>query len=95
MKKAIAHKGAALIDILQPCFTFNHKNTFQWYKERVYYLDKPLTNRSEALTKSLEWGSKIPCGVFYDVAEKTMDDILPKPVPVKARDVSKLMKELM
>lgn len=95
MKKAITHEGAALIDILQPCVTFNNKNTYAWYKERVYYLDKPLPTRAEALTKSLEWDSKIPCGVFYESSEKLMDDIVPKPSPVKIRDVSKLMQELM
>ena len=34
----IQHKGFALIDILQPCVSFNHKNTFDWYRQRVYKL---------------------------------------------------------
>jgi 2-oxoglutarate ferredoxin oxidoreductase subunit beta len=31
MKKAITHKGLALIDILQPCPTYNDINTKEWY----------------------------------------------------------------
>jgi len=31
MKKAIAHKGLALLDILQPCPTYNDINTKEWY----------------------------------------------------------------
>jgi 2-oxoglutarate ferredoxin oxidoreductase subunit beta len=31
MKKAITHKGLALVDILQPCPTYNDINTKEWY----------------------------------------------------------------
>ena len=40
LKKAINHKGYALIDLLCPCVTFNRVNTFQWYKEHSYYIDE-------------------------------------------------------
>ena len=40
LKKAIDHKGYALIDLLCPCVTFNRVNTFQWYKEHSYYIDE-------------------------------------------------------
>ena len=39
LKEAIKHKGYALIDLLCPCVTFNRVNTYQWYKEKSYYLD--------------------------------------------------------
>ena len=38
IKMGIRYKGFALIDILQPCVVFNHKNTYSWYRERVYKL---------------------------------------------------------
>ncbi|MBD3312767.1 2-oxoacid ferredoxin oxidoreductase [archaeon] len=95
MKKAIKHKGAALVDILQPCVTFNKKNTFAWYKERIYELKKPFKTRAEAFKESLKWGDKIPIGVFYQSKEKTMGDHLPKPGKVKKRSIGKLLKELM
>lgn len=31
MKKAIAHRGLAFLDILQPCPTYNDVNTKEWY----------------------------------------------------------------
>lgn len=67
MKSAITHKGFALLDILQPCVTFNRINTFKWYKERVYKLDDSYdpTDRISAFEKALEWGDKIPIGVIY------------------------------
>ena len=38
MKAAILHKGFSLVDILQPCVTFNKINTYEWYKQRVLSL---------------------------------------------------------
>jgi len=32
MKQAITHKGFALLDILQPCVTYNKVNTYEWFK---------------------------------------------------------------
>lgn len=95
MKKAINHKGAAILDILQPCVTFNKLNTYQWYKERCYYMKESFKSRAEAFNKSLEWGAKIPLGVFYDVTEKTLDEHVPNPGVVSKRSVSKFMRELM
>lgn len=39
MKQAIEYNGYALVDILQPCVSFNKINTFAWYNQRVYELD--------------------------------------------------------
>jgi 2-oxoglutarate ferredoxin oxidoreductase subunit beta len=70
IKAGIEHKGFALIDILQPCVSFNHKNTFAWYKERVYKLDGDKdydpSDRVAAFAKALEWGEKIPIGIIYE-----------------------------
>lgn len=66
LKKAISHKGYALIDIFQPCVSFNKVNTLQWFKERTYYLEKthdPL-DRREAFNRSLEQ-ERLPLGIFY------------------------------
>jgi 2-oxoglutarate ferredoxin oxidoreductase subunit beta len=67
MTEAIHHSGFALLDILQPCVSFNKINTFQWYRQRVYRLDKSHNqeDRVQAFAKSLEWGDTIPTGIFY------------------------------
>jgi len=36
LKKAISHKDYALVDILQPCVTYNKLNTYQWFKANTY-----------------------------------------------------------
>jgi 2-oxoglutarate/2-oxoacid ferredoxin oxidoreductase subunit beta len=67
IKAAVGQPGFALIDILQPCVSFNRVNTGQWYKERVYELgaDYDPTDRFGALAKAREWGERIPIGVIY------------------------------
>lgn len=72
LKKAITHKGYALVDIFQPCVSFNKVNTFQWFKEHTYYLDDShkVGDRNEAFKKAIET-DKLPLGVFYINTDKT------------------------
>lgn len=67
MKQAISYKGYALVDILQPCVSFNKINTFGWYKERVYDLDASYDakNKAAAMEKAMEFDEKIPLGILY------------------------------
>ncbi len=81
IKKGITHKGFALIDILQPCVSFNHKNTYSWYRERGYKLENEdgyeLGDKKAALEKALEWGEKIPIGVIYRKELPVYEEQLP------------------
>lgn len=67
MIEAIKHKGYALVDILQPCVSFNKINTFQWYNKRVYKLGEEYnpSDKLKAIEKSMEWGDRIPLGILY------------------------------
>ena len=77
MIEAIKYRGYALVDILQPCVTFNKVNTYQWYKERVYKLgaDYDTSNKLAAIQKAMEWGERIPIGILY---QKEMQDFQSK-----------------
>jgi 2-oxoglutarate ferredoxin oxidoreductase subunit beta len=79
MREAINHKGFALVDILQNCVSFNKVNTFHWYKDRVYQLEKDYdpTDRIEAFRRSLEWGDKIPTGIFYRKERTPCEELIP------------------
>jgi 2-oxoglutarate ferredoxin oxidoreductase subunit beta len=105
IKKGITHRGFALIDILQPCVSFNHKNTYQWYKRRVYKLEEERYDpgdRKAALEKALEWGDRIPIGIIYKADLPVYEDHLPAlsdgPLVKKKMDprlVEKLVAEFM
>lgn len=78
--QGVQHKGFALIDVLQPCPSFNRKNTFSWYRERVYKLDGTgydPTDKAVAFAKAQEWGDKIPIGVIYKCERATFEEQLP------------------
>lgn len=74
IKQAILFEGYALVDILQPCVTFNKINTYQWFKERIYYLgaDHDPTNRTAAFAKAIE-EDKLPLGVIYQHQAETLE----------------------
>jgi len=105
IKKGITHRGFALIDILQPCISFNHKNTFQWYRERVYKLEDEKYDPSDkkaALEKALIWGERIPIGIIYEENLPVYEDQLPAlsvgPLvkqKIDPRRVEKLLAEFM
>lgn len=79
IKSGIQHRGFALIDILQPCISFNHQNTYAWYKERVYKLEEAAYkpgDRTTAMEKALEWGERIPIGVIYRQERPAFEDDL-------------------
>ena len=67
MKQAIEYPGYALVDIFQPCVSFNKLNTFAWYQQRTYILDETYdpTNKLSAMEKAMEFYDKIPLGVIY------------------------------
>lgn len=65
--QAVRQPGFALVDILQPCVSFNRINTYQWYKQRCYKLgpEHDPTDRTAALAKAEEFGDRIPIGVIF------------------------------
>jgi 2-oxoglutarate ferredoxin oxidoreductase subunit beta len=72
MKKAIKHKGYALVDIFQPCSSFNKLNTYPWFKENTCYLEKSHDpyDRNEAFKKATET-ERLSLGIFYINPNKT------------------------
>jgi 2-oxoglutarate ferredoxin oxidoreductase subunit beta len=81
LKEAINHKGYAIIDILQPCVTFNKVNTFKWYKDRAYKLDESYdaADKGKAFEKALQFGDDgIPTGILYrEVGKPVFEDLHP------------------
>lgn len=74
------HKGYALIDILQPCVTFNRVNTYDFYNQRVYKLeaaDYDPRDRLAAFQKAEEWGERIPIGLIYKEERATHEERFP------------------
>ena len=94
IKKAILHKGFSFLDIFSPCVTYNHDNTFQWFRPRVKKLEEnPGYDPSDfqaAMEKSLLWGDEIPIGLFFERTDvPTAHDAEPvlKPGPLVHQEI--------
>ncbi len=76
--KAVRHKGFSVIDVLQPCVSFNPQFSYPFYNPRVYRLED--TNHDpghmeEALKLATDTGSdRIPIGVFYQKERETYEE---------------------
>lgn len=103
-KAAIQHKGFSVVDVFQPCVTFNMVNTFKWFFDRLYNIDQDKTyNKTDfarALKESFVWGEKIPYGIFYENTKPSYGDQLPQlrgkalvNRPMEVRDIEKLVSE--
>ncbi len=67
--EALEHPGYALVDVLQPCVTFNRSYAYDFYNDRVYKLEDEESydpaDRGAAWAKTQEWDGRIPIGIFY------------------------------
>ncbi len=64
----IQHKGFSIINVLQPCVTFNKTNSYAYYFKNSYELkEHDKTNFAAALEKAQEpQHEKFPIGVLYE-----------------------------
>jgi 2-oxoglutarate ferredoxin oxidoreductase subunit beta len=80
--QALNHKGFALVDIFQPCVTFNQRNTYKWFEEKVYKLEEisgyNSTDKNKAFEEANKGGDKLPIGIFYKEVKQTYEDMLPQ-----------------
>ena len=94
VRLAIAHQGLALVDVLQPCVSFNRVNNFAWYRKRCYELpgEYDPTDWEAAMRKAMEWGEKIPLGVIYRNDRPSFDQRLTVLAegPLVGRDVDRM-----
>jgi 2-oxoglutarate ferredoxin oxidoreductase subunit beta len=96
-KKAIRHKGFTLVDVFQPCVSFNKVNTYQWFKERVYYLEETHDpgSREAAFKRALE-SERLPLGIFYvndkkSIFEENLSAYAKAKDPLYKRDLDKFL----
>jgi len=100
IQQGIAHHGFALIDILQPCVSFNAVNTFAWYEKRCSPMPAKYdpTNWDEAMKLACQWGDRIPIGVIYENDRLSFEEHFPvlSQGPLVGRNVERaILKTIM
>ena len=100
LEKAITHKGFSLVDVLQPCVSFNHVNTFKWYNDRCENLPQNYNPEDweNAIKMANQWGDSIPLGVIYKNDNRPFEEsfkvIAQKPLvgsPVYRQELKRIM----
>jgi 2-oxoglutarate ferredoxin oxidoreductase subunit beta len=70
IKKGIQHKGLSFLDVFSPCVTYNHDNTYQWFRPRLKKLEDDFSfdpgDWTSAIENSVIWGDEIPIGKFFE-----------------------------
>ncbi len=101
---AISHRGFAMLEIMQPCVTYNKINTLKWYREKAYKVNDDgafdPTDRMAAMARALEWNERFPIGLLYrnpnrvamsdNVAE--LKDGPLNAAPARVKDVAPLLE---
>lgn len=108
IKQAIQHKGFSHIDIFSPCVTFNHDNTFAFFRPRIKRLEDEGHDPSDwkaACEKAMVWGDTIYTGLFYKTDEKrSLDEKEPvlegpplshRPLGLSQEQAQKLIKRML
>lgn len=80
IKEAHKYQGYALIDIMQPCPSFNKVNTAKWYKEKTYYLDDThdSSDFEQAYKAGLDVTEHIALGILYKSDRVAYLDAVPQ-----------------
>ncbi|MFO7791795.1 MAG: thiamine pyrophosphate-dependent enzyme, partial [Candidatus Saliniplasma sp.] len=79
--EAVEHEGFSLVDVLQPCVTFN--DTYEKYNESVEIIDGPAETRFEAMELAVE-EDRVPIGVFFKEEREVYNEkVYPDFNPVK------------
>lgn len=101
LRRSLAHPGFALVDILQPCVSFNTANTFKWYSDRCVPLpaEHDPGDWRVAMDKAGIWGDQIPVGVLYEETRPVYETRLNCKAPAgrqpSSRDDHTILKEIM
>jgi 2-oxoglutarate ferredoxin oxidoreductase subunit beta len=97
LKAAIEHRGYALVDLLQPCVTFNKRNTYQWFAAHTAPLpvNHDPQNRVQAFARACE-EEPLRLGIFYQQEKPIFEEQLvayagdPRPLFERRVDLEKL-----
>jgi 2-oxoglutarate/2-oxoacid ferredoxin oxidoreductase subunit beta len=109
IKQAVNHRGFAHIDVFSPCVTFNHDNTYPFFRQRVKRLEDEGHDTSDwkaACEKAMAWGDTIYTGVFFrhddrealEEKEPVLEDDTPlahRALGLSTEQVDKIIKRMM
>ena len=72
----INHKGFSLVDVFQPCKSFNKLNTFEWYAKRVYKVgpEHDAADKGAAMALAAQ-RERLPIGIIYNSVKPSYEEL--------------------
>jgi 2-oxoglutarate ferredoxin oxidoreductase subunit beta len=100
IQQGMKHKGLSIINILQPCVTFNKIDTYQYYLQRTYHLEEDYdkTQMDTALQKAHEViEEKFPLGIIYQSSRPAFHEMIPQlsEKPLVSRDRTNVYRDFL
>jgi 2-oxoglutarate ferredoxin oxidoreductase subunit beta len=79
MYNGMQHKGFSFIDVISPCITWKDDEIFDFWKERVNFLeDHDTSDKAAALEQAVKTGHDTQLGLFYhDTSRSSLDQMEP------------------
>ncbi len=79
MYNGMQHKGFAFIDVISPCLTWKDDEIFDYWKERVNFLENhDASDKAAALEQAVKTGHDTQLGLFYhDTSRPSLDQMEP------------------
>ena len=79
MYEGMQHKGFAFIDVISPCVTWKDDEIYDFWKERVNFLENHDTSdKTAALEQAVKTGHDTQIGLFYhDTSRPSLDQSEP------------------
>ncbi len=80
ISQAMDYRGLSIINIMQVCVSFNPVNTYDWYKDRIYDIDKKGHSTDDfqaAMDLAFMDDEKIPTGLIYKKERVCFADRVP------------------
>ncbi|MBI5356210.1 2-oxoacid:ferredoxin oxidoreductase subunit beta [Candidatus Collierbacteria bacterium] len=98
INQAINHSGFSLVDVLQPCVTFNPDKSYIWYRQRIKSVESVTSDVLTGIKNSLWIDERISTGIIYQNSRPAFHSNYPQLVKDnlldttgKKRDISKLL----
>lgn len=100
IQKAIVHPGFSLVDVLQPCVTFNPDKSYIWYRQRIKPVKFTSGDVLAGIKNSIWTEDKIATGIIYQNSRSAFHSNFPQLAKEsllntsgKKRDIRKLLKK--
>lgn len=73
IRRGMQHRGTSLVNVLQPCVTFNKMNTYDYFFDRTYSLPDTYDRNDKDLAMKMAMESTVerfPLGVIYEDTQR-------------------------